>query len=91
VGFGRVAHDRVALECDEAGGSLRETSAGLDRIDSAITYTDANTVPCCFGCNAWKKDIHTYQETMDRFKPMRDAMSNKIDVTPADFVDEIAA
>jgi hypothetical protein len=50
-----------------------KVGSGLDRKDSNIGYTNANTVPCCHGCNSWKSHVHSYRETMAHFKPMRDA------------------
>ena len=36
--------------CDRNGG-------GIDRINSSIGYMSDNTVPCCFECNAMKRDM----------------------------------
>jgi hypothetical protein len=35
-----------------------EALNGLDRVDPALGYTDANTVPCCAACNAMKGSMH---------------------------------
>ena len=37
--------------CTYCEGSLPETGAGLDRIDSVVGYTLTNVVPCCTICN----------------------------------------
>jgi hypothetical protein len=50
-----------------------KAGSGLDRLDNNKTYTVANTVPCCRGCNSWRGSTHSVQETRDSFKPMRDA------------------
>ena len=39
--------------CDFAPGQGEKLN-GLDRVDSAGGYSDANTVPCCHTCNAMK-------------------------------------
>lgn len=43
--------------CYYCGGSLPETSGGLDRIDSRLGYTAANVVPCCWRCNTMKSAL----------------------------------
>ncbi|KXS08971.1 hypothetical protein M427DRAFT_50136 [Gonapodya prolifera JEL478] len=41
---------------------------GLDRVDSELAYTDANTVPCCKGCNLMKSNLmpHDFQRHVER-------------------------
>jgi hypothetical protein len=83
--------DGSLRSCHYCHHSVGETGSGLDRIECHITYTNENTVPSCHGCNVWKKNKRTYRETMDRFKPMRDAESNKIIVMLANFADALTA
>lgn len=59
--------------CSYCRHDVSEGGSGLDRMDNKVGYTDANTVVCCGGCNAWKNSHHTFEETMNHFKPMRDA------------------
>jgi hypothetical protein len=54
-------------------GENNKCGSGLDRLDNSISYIVKNTVPACRGCNGWRADNHTVQETRDHFKPMRDA------------------
>jgi hypothetical protein len=63
-------HERPCWYCS---GANNKTGSGLDRLDNDKTYTAANTVPACRGCNVWRGSTHTVQETRDHFKPMRDA------------------
>jgi len=62
--------ERVCFYC---WGENNKAGAALDRLNNSITYTVKNTVPACCGCNVWRGNIHSVQETRDHFKPMRDA------------------
>jgi len=62
--------DRPCWYCK---GENNKKGSGLDRLDNNKTYTVANTVPACRGCNTWRGSTHSVQETRDHFKPMRDA------------------
>ncbi len=59
--------------CWYFSGENNKTGSGLDRLDNNKTYTVANTVPCCTGCNHWRGHTHTVRETRNHVKPMRDA------------------
>lgn len=62
--------------CFYCFGESNKMGGGLDRLNNRATYTFKNTVPSCFGCNSWRGRRHTVQETLDHFKPMRDAVIN---------------
>jgi hypothetical protein len=59
--------------CQYCQNAINLGGGGLDRINSDMNYTNANTVPCCASCNVWKGPYHSYAETMLHFKPMRDS------------------
>lgn len=59
--------------CFYCGCENNKTGTGLDRLNNTFTYTFKNTVPCCWGCNSWRAHRSTVQETLNHFKPMRDA------------------
>lgn len=48
---------------ERVGGVFRYS--GLDRVDNAVGYTDANTVPCCSGCNR-AKGVESYEGFLAR-------------------------
>ena len=60
--------------CHYCRHEMHDTGGGIDRKDNSLNYTNKNSILCCRGCNAWKNHLHTYLETMKRFKPMRDAI-----------------
>ena len=47
---------KLSLECEYCGFVPNEYESlnGLDRVDSVLGYTSANTLPCCATCNAMK-------------------------------------
>jgi hypothetical protein len=53
--------DKLSLECEYCGFVPHdyESLNGLDRVDSDVGYTSANTVPCCATCNAMKGPFDT--------------------------------
>lgn len=53
--------------------SIEVHGVGLDRINNRCGYTLANVLPACRSCNVWRNNRHTIQETLDHFKPMREA------------------
>ena len=63
--------------CWYCRGENNKAGSGLDRLDNNKTYTVANTVPACRGCNVWRGNTHSVQETRDHFAPMRDAAKRK--------------
>jgi hypothetical protein len=62
-----------ARVCFYCGGENNKMGVGLDRLSNCVTYSVANTVPCCADCNNWRNRRHTWQETRKYFKPQRDA------------------
>ena len=56
-------------ECHYCGGRLQRTGYGIDRKDSSLGYTLANSVACCKYCNHAKGSEFTYEEFMTHIAP----------------------
>lgn len=54
--------------CHYTGDPLPEKGYGLDRKDSARGYLKDNVVPCCAWVNSIKREILTYEETVEVVK-----------------------
>ncbi len=56
----RAMQRKLTRACHFCGfkPSPTESLNGLDRVDAALGYTDANTVSCCATCNAMKCIMH---------------------------------
>jgi len=52
-----------SMSCHYCGGALPESSRGLDRIDNSEGYLTENVLPCCGGCNTFRSNVLTVEET----------------------------
>jgi hypothetical protein len=52
----------IGQKCSYCGGPTPTTGLGLDRINSSLGYTFANSVPCCAACNHIKHQNFTFEE-----------------------------
>lgn len=55
--------------CTYCEGPLPESGAGLDRVDSALGYIRANSIPCCAICNHLKHSNLNFDEMTDFIGP----------------------
>jgi hypothetical protein len=52
--------DKLAQTCTYCDRPADAELHGLDRIDNALGYTDANTTACCYMCNMMKRDFDAH-------------------------------
>jgi len=60
----------ISNPCTYCGGSLPETSGGLDRLDNSRGYDPDNVVPCCATCNYVRRDLFTPEEMKEFLGPV---------------------